>query len=347
MYVGNDEVHNASVVTSAMRVKPGGGCQCPALKLSSLLGRSDVMEERYLRADDGHRIFLRVWQAENPVATVHINHGMAEHSLRYGRFAEYLNGFGLTVYAQDHRGHGFTKEEDEKGWFAEKDGWKTICSDAWTVDKAITNDYPDLPHILFGHSMGSFVARTCLGEHSEAYAAVIICGTGASQGLVGRIGKRIAERHAARIGSRMPDQAMHRLAFGSFCRHFPGEGETAWLTKDTEEARKYEEDPLSGFVCSAQFYADLIEGSFTANSRKLASAIRKDIPMLIISGDEDPVGGYGKGVEKVCRLYRKAGLENVTLRLFKGDRHEILNETDRDDVMRTVSDFIMSVIREF
>ena len=304
------------------------------------------MEERYLTADDGHRIFLRVWKADNAIATVHINHGMAEHSLRYQPFAQYLNALGFSVYAQDHRGHGFTKEEDEKGWFSEHGGWRTVADDAWLVDKAITLEYPSLPHILFGHSMGSFVARTCLSEHSSAYSAAVICGTGASQGIVGKVGKRIAEHRARKYGSKLPDAFMQRLAFGSYVKHFPGEGETGWLSKDKEEVRKYDEDPLCGFICSSQFYADLIEGSFTANDIKRARMIRKDIPVLIVSGTDDPVGDYGKGVEKVYRMYRKAGLENVTLHLFEGDRHEILNETDRDNVMKVISDFMVSVLKD-
>ena len=302
------------------------------------------MEERYLTADDGHRIFLRVWTAENPVAVVHINHGMAEHSLRYDAFAKYLNSNGLTVYAQDHRGHGFTKEEDEKGWFAESDGWKRICRDAWFVDEYIIREYSHLPLILFGHSMGSFVARTCLADHSDSYKAAIICGTGGSQGLVGRIGHFIASRRARKDSGKMPDEFMQRLAFGSFAKHFPGEGETGWLSKDKEEVRKYNEDPLCGFVCSSQFYADLIEGSFTANNADRAAQIRKDIPLLIISGTNDPVGDYGKGVRKVYRMYKNAGIENITLRLFDKDRHEILNETDRDDVMKCILAFIRSVL---
>ncbi len=311
------------------------------------LRREEIMEERYLTADDGHRIFLRVWKCENPVATLHINHGMAEHSLRYSRFAEYMNSLGFAVYAQDHRGHGLTKEEDEKGWFSETGGWRRVVEDAWIVDKSITLDYPDLSHFLFGHSMGSFVTRTCLGLHSSAYDAVVICGTGASQGLIGRIGKKLAEVRARKYGSRMPDEKMEKLAFGSYMKHFPGEGRTAWLSKDKEEVRKYDDDPLCGFVCSSQFYADLIEGSFTANDKKLASAIRKDIPMLIISGRDDPVGDYGHGVEKVCRMYKNAGLKDVRLRLFDGDRHEILNETDRDEVMKSISDFLLSVLKDY
>ncbi len=271
---------------------------------------------------------------------------MAEHSLRYSRFAEYLNKLGFVVYAQDHRGHGLTKEEDEKGWFAESGGWRRVAEDAWIVDKAITNDYPELPHFLFGHSMGSFVTRTCLALHSKSYDAVIICGTGASQGIVGKVGYKIARKRARKNGSRMPDELLDKLAFGSYNKHFPGEGKSAWLSKDKDEVRKYDEDPLCGFICSSQFYADLIEGSFTANDKHLASAIRKDIPMLIISGRDDPVGDYGRGVEKVCRMYKKAGLKDVRLRLFDGDRHEILNETDKEEVMKTISDFLLSVLKD-
>ena len=319
---------------------------CFRVKLLIEAVQEREMEERYLIADDGHRIFLRVWKAEKQIATLHINHGMAEHSLRYQRFAEYLNGFGITVYAQDHRGHGYTLENDEKGWFAETGGWQRIVSDAWFVDELIMQENPDCAHVLFGHSMGSFVTRTCLQKHSESYDAVIICGTGASQGVVGHIGRRIALHRARKRGSKAVDPFMQTLAFGSFVRHFPGEGETGWLSKDREEVGKYDEDPLCGFVCSSQFYADLIEGSFTANDRTLASRIRKDIPMLIISGSDDPVGGYGKGVRKVYKMYKDAGIRDITLRLFEGDRHEILNETDKDDVMKTVSDFILEAIRE-
>ena len=303
------------------------------------------MEERYLRSDDGHRLFLRVWKADNTIATVHINHGMAEHSLRYGAFAEYLNGLGFTVYAQDHRGHGFTKEEDEKGWFSESGGWKSVTEDALAVDRLIESEYPGVPHFLFGHSMGSFIARTCLGLHSEYYAAAVICGTGGSQGIAGKAGRRIALYRARKYGSRMPDPFMNRLAFGSYVKHFPGEGDTAWLSRDREEVRKYDEDPLCGFTCSSGFFADLIEGSFTANSPELARRIRKDIPLFIISGTDDPVGDYGRGVEKVFRLYKKAGIENVSMRLFQGARHELLNETDRDEVMRTISDFLLGVMK--
>ena len=304
------------------------------------------MEQRKLMLSDGHELFYRVWDVPEAKATLHINHGMAEHSLRYSRFAKYLNSLGIAVYAQDHRGHGLTKAEDEKGWFAEKDGWRLVVDDSWELDKAISNDYPQLPHILFGHSMGSFIARVVLSEHSAAFSAVIICGTGASQGLIGKFGKALASHHSRKLGSKMPDQTFERIAFGSYTRHFPGEGNFGWLSRDKEEVRKYEDDPLCGFTCSSGFYCDLLTLIEKANDATMISSIRKDIPIMLISGDKDPVGGYGKGVMKVRRLYKKAGIHDVRLVLLPDDRHEILNELDRDVVEKTMGAFILETIGE-
>ena len=302
------------------------------------------MDERIIQLRDGHPMFFRVWPAAETKATMHINHGMTEHSERYGRFAAYLNSLGITVYAQDHRGHGYTKAEDEKGWFAEHDGWSVIVDDAWALDMLISQEYPHVPHLLFGHSMGSFLVRTLIKSHSQHYAGVIVCGTGASMGLMGKAGKLIAARNARKYGARMPDKLMEKLSFSSYGRHFPGEGQWAWLTKDREAQKAYEDDILCGFTCSSGFYVDLLTGIERANDAKAAEGISKDLPMLIISGDRDPVGAYGKGVRKVFRLYRKAGLGNVRLRLFPDDRHEILNETDSDAVMEEIGRFCLSIM---
>ena len=302
------------------------------------------MDQRSLVLGDGHDLFYRVWDVQDAKATLHINHGMAEHSLRYSRFASYLNSIGIAVYAQDHRGHGYTKEENEKGWFAEHDGWKSVVDDSWELDKVISNDHPDLPHILFGHSMGSFIARIVLSEHSSAFDAAVFCGTGASQGLIGKFGRLIAGRNAKKYGSRMPDPAFENIAFGSYVRHFPGEGRFGWLSKDRTEVEKYENDPLCGFTCSSGFYIDLLTLIEKANDKAAAGGIRKDIPVMVISGDADPVGNYGKGVRKVAAMYRKAGIEDVRLVLFPDDRHEILNETDRDVVEKTIGAFILEVV---
>ena len=302
------------------------------------------MEEKILKLRDGHDLFYRVWRVENPKATLHINHGMAEHSLRYAEFASFMNKDGYTVYCQDHRGHGYTKKDGEEGWFAEKNGWMTICDDSFELDKQISSEYPDIPHLIFGHSMGSFVTRTNIALHSDSYSAAVICGTGGDQGLIGKIGRKLALVRAKHYGSKGKAPIMDKLAFGSFNKRFKSEGPSAWLSSDRKEVEKYISDPLCGFICSNQFYADLIEGSFTANNPDLIRGIRKDLPILFVSGEFDPVGGYSKGVEKAVKLYKDAGIKDVRLILYKNGRHEILNDVMRYDVIKDVSGFYKEII---
>lgn len=303
-----------------------------------------AMEENILKLRDGHDLFYRAWKIENPKATLHINHGMAEHSARYDEFALYMNKEGYSVYCQDHRGHGYTIRDGEEGWFAEKDGWMTICDDSFELDKLIEKENPDISHLIFGHSMGSFVTRTNIALHSESYSAAVICGTGGDQGLIGKVGKKLAQIKAKRHGSRTKAPSLDRLTFGTYNKRFEKEGAMGWLSSDRKEVQKYLDDPFCGFVCSNQFYADLIEGSFTANDYKLIRQIRKDLPILFVSGALDPVGGYSKGVEKAVSLYRKAGIKDVRLEFYKEGRHEILNDTMRADVMDDIAGFYKEVL---
>lgn len=302
------------------------------------------MEEKTLKLRDGKLLFYRVWRVDNPIAALHINHGMAEHSIRYDEFASFMNKAGYTVYCQDHRGHGYTKKEDEEGWFSDHDGWMLICDDSFELDLLISQEYPSIPHLIFGHSMGSFVTRTNISLHSSAYDAAVICGTGGNQGLVGKIGRKLALSRAKIHGSRSKAPMLDYLAFGSFNKKFKGEGPFAWLSSDRKEVQKYIDDPLCGFICSNQFYADLIEGSFMANDPQMIARIRKDLPILFVSGALDPVGGYSKGVESSVSLYRDAGINDVRLKLYKEGRHEILNDVMRHDVMNDVLDFYKEIV---
>ena len=305
----------------------------------------DVMEEKYLVLDDGKKLFYRVWRVEGCVATIHINHGMAEHSLRYDEFAKRMNKEGFTVYAQDHRGHG-KSADGLYGYFSERDGWSRIANDSYQLDKEIEKEYPDLPHFIFGHSMGSFLTRTNIALHSDDYSAAVICGTGGSQGFLGKVGLFIANAHVRRNGGKQKDALLDKLAFGSFNKKFKEEGEFAWLSSDRKEVEKYIADPECGFICTSAFYRDLITGSFTANDKKLASAIRKDLPIMLISGDMDPVGGYSKGVKESYERYKSVGIEDVRLVLMEGGRHEILNDKMRYDVMDHIVSFYKGVLNE-
>ena len=303
------------------------------------------MEERYLTLDDGKKLFYRVWSVDKPVATIHINHGMAEHSKRYDEFARAMNKEGFAVYAQDHRGHG-RSSDGKYGYFADENGWMRICNDSFALDKLIKEEYPERPHFIFGHSMGSFLTRTNIALHSEFYDAAVICGTGGSQGLLGRIGLKIAEMHIRKKGAEEKDSLLDKLAFGSYNKKFKGEGEFAWLSSDRNEVEKYIKDPECGFVCSTSFYRDLITGSFTANDEKLAASIRKDLPIMLISGDMDPVGGYSKGVKESYERYKRLGIKDVRLNLIKDGRHEILNDRMRDEVISKVSAFYKEILDE-
>lgn len=294
---------------------------------------SDIRE---LTCSDGHVLCYRVWIPQGtPVkAVLHILHGMAEHSERYDRFATYLNAKGIAVYAQDHRGHGLTatKNNDQLGWFAEKDGWLRVAGDATELSNAIASDFPKQSLFLMGHSMGSFLARTLMVQHPDVYDGVIIMGTGCSQGLLGKIGKGIARRHVKKNGMHFVDKQIDAMSFGSYNKKIQNPATPFdWLSCDTDEVKKYIDDPFCGFVCTSKFYEDILDGIAFANDGEKARKLPKDLPILIISGDSDPVGNYGKGVRKVFNMYKDVGISDISLYLVKDGRHEILNETSRSE----------------
>ncbi len=290
---------------------------------------------RELVCSDGKRLAYRVWVPDGiqVEAVLLILHGMAEHSLRYDGFATFLNSKGIAVYAPDHRGHGETAQRsgDPLGWFAEREGWQRVISDAYELTNTILADYPRSSLFLLGHSMGSFLARGLMVQHSDLYDGVILMGTGASQGLLGKIGKMIAQNHINKHGSTYPDAMLDKMSFGSYNKKIR-DAKTSfdWLSRDDEQVAKYIEDPLCGFVCSAGFFKDLLDGVELANDAQKARRLPKDLSLLIISGSEDPVGGFSKGVRKVWELYRSCDLSDITLDLVEGARHELLQETNRD-----------------
>ena len=304
------------------------------------------MEERFMTLRDDHRLFYRVWRPEGePIATLHILHGMAEHSLRYNDFALFLNSLGFVVYAQDHRGHGFTKEENERGWFADHDGWQVVSKDSYELDKVIMSEYDQLPHYMMGHSMGSFMARSVITMHPSDFDGLIIMGSGSSKGLIGKVGKALALNMAKKLGPRLPNNKLDKLSFGSFNSKIK-DARTPfdWLSRDEKEVDKYIADPLCGFVCSSVFYADLIDGVEVANNKALMKNIPTSLPILIISGSADPVGNYARGVERFAANYKSAGIKDLTLKLITGARHEILNEIDKKDTYQYIGSWLLDRI---
>ena len=299
------------------------------------------------KADDGLQTYYRVWKPEADdklVGIIHILHGMAEHSGRYEEFATFLTSCGYIVYAQDHRGHGMTAERNHMpyGFFAEQDGWKRIMDDCSMLDQIIMDEQSDeLPFFLLGHSMGSFLARSVMVGHADLFSGVIAMGTGCSQGMAGKFGLWLAKRHVRKLGARTPDAMLEKLSFAFYLKHIPDPRTGSdWLSRDEKMVDRYEHDPQCGFTCTTSFFRDLLTGLAYANDPANAEKLPDDLPILLISGSEDPVGGWSKGVRKVYDLYHEAGIGDLTLHLVEGARHELLNETDREETYRFLLDWM-------
>ncbi|MCR5761624.1 MAG: lysophospholipase [Sphaerochaetaceae bacterium] len=291
--------------------------------------------KNYFVCSDGHKMAYNLWlpSSGKPKAFIQILHGMAEHSDRYARFAKFLNKNGYAVFAGDHRGHGDSIEDGLKGYFTEKDGWDRIAEDASELAAFVTSQHAASTTFLFGHSMGSFLARTVMVNNPQFYTGVVIMGTSASMGLVGKVGKLVCKSQISGKGPKEKGVLMDKLSFGSYNNAFkPVRTDFDWLSRDPREVDKYVADDLCGFVCTNAFYLDLLTGIETANNVRRAKSLPSDLPLLIISGEADPVGANGKGVRKVYDLYKKAGISDVTLKLYPEARHELLNETNRSEV---------------
>lgn len=286
---------------------------------------------------DGTALFVRSWLPDGPPkAIVQLAHGMAEHSARYARFAAALTGAGYAVWAHDHRGHGETSTaRADRGYFADGHGWDTAVDDLEAVAEAARAAHPGLPLFFFGHSMGSLLGRDHVARHGDELAGAIFSGTGGDQGLLGKVGARLAAFEARLRGRRAISPLMNELTFGSYNKAFkPARTDFDWLSRDPAEVDAYLADPRCGEVFTAGFFADLIGG--VNHLTELPGRYRSDLPMLFISGNRDPVGGNGKGVAEVASAIRAGGVTDVTCTLYPGARHELLNDTIRDLVTSDV-----------
>ena len=303
-----------------------------------------MADPRYFVCSDNHKIAYRIWLPDNsktPSAFLQILHGMAEHGSRYERFAKFLNKNGIAVFCHDQRGHGDTASDDEKGWFAEKDGWMRIARDAYELANYISSEYSSPRMFLMGHSMGSFLARTMMILYPNFYCGIIAMGTGSSQGIAGKVGKMIAKHEIKKNGSKTPSELLNKLSFSSYNKKFePTKTAFDWLSCDSLEVEKYVRDSDCGFVCSCGLFYDMIQGIEFANNKEKAERLPKDLPILLISGEQDPVGKFSKGVHKVYELYKAAGIADLSLKLIPEARHEILNEVSRKDTSEYIMDWI-------
>ena len=273
-----------------------------------------------------------------PRAVVQIAHGIAEHIDRYRPFMEFLADNGFVVAGNDHLGHGKSiRVPEEQGFFAEKDGWWRVVDDMDKLHDIMSKEYPELPYVLFGHSMGSFLTRTYLIKHPDKYDAVILSGTGhQSPALV--LGGNAAASVMAKLNGAMGDGTkLDSLAFGTYLSKIENpRTKFDWLSRDAEQVDKYIADPLCGFIGKIGLYRDMMQGiKFITNKNNIAQ-MNKEKPVYFMSGDGDPVGDYGKGVERAYKAFCDAGLHDVFMRLYPGGRHEMLNETNKEQVYQDI-----------
>ena len=273
-----------------------------------------------------------------------IIHGMAEHRARYDEFARYLAGAGYAVYAEDHRGHGETAGAlAEAGHLADSGGWDLVVSDLRKLSTIARENHPDLPLFLFGHSMGSIFARDYLVNEGHSLAGVILSGANGNPGAMLRVGLFLSKRQIARKGARHPSSSLNGLTFGSFNRPFkPAVTEFDWLSRDAEEVAAYVADPYCGFVCTAAFFLDLFTGTQRIYRQDQIRKVPAELPLFFISGEQDPVGSFGKGVKRSADEYRAAGGRDVSVRLYPEARHELLHELNRSEVYEDVLSWLDS-----
>lgn len=296
-------------------------------------------------AGDGTRLFGVIWGDEHrgkPRAVVQIAHGMAEHIRRYHAFAERLVRHGVMVYGHDHRGHGRTASEGGcLGYFADENGFETVVGDMVAVTQQIQDKHPGVPVFLFGHSMGSSLSLRYMQLYGQRLAGVILSGSGWFSNLQLALGEWLAAREVRRMGRRAPSHLLHQLTFGGFNRAFrPTRTEMDWLSRDVAEVDKYLADPLCGNVHTAGFFHDYFHGLRVLQRPAEMARIPKALPVLLISGADDPVGNRGRGVQRLAHALRRAGVNDVRLRLYPGARHELLNETCREEVWADVLNWL-------
>ena len=292
-------------------------------------------------------VYARCWMPENPKAIFQIVHGMAEHGERYEDFAKYLCENGFAVLVDDHVGHGKSvKGDKDLGYFGENGGWDAFVEDERALSELIKAEFPYLPVIFFGHSMGSFIAREYLRRYGsdERIKGGIICGT-SGKNPAAAIAIILAGTIAKSKGSRHRSEFINKIAFGPYNNKCEKRTPFDWLSTDTAQVDKYIADKYCGFLFTAAGYKDLFTILNKVSGKDWFESVNPDLPLLITSGEDDPVGAYGKGVKQVYNDLKAADKKDVTLKLYAGMRHEILNEVENKTVYEDIAAWALSKIK--
>lgn len=302
------------------------------------------MKENKIASSDGkNMLHVYIWEPEEkPVAILQISHGMCEHMKRYDDFANYMNANGVLVIGNDHLGHGNTaKDDNDLGYFGPGKS-KTVVDDLNEVTKFAKANYgDDLPYFLFGHSMGSFMARRYIMTYGSKLTGAIISGTGSQPGIVLAGGKMVAGIIGAIKGDRYRSPLLKGMAFGAYNKRIDNPRTVSdWLSKDEQIVDIYENDKFCKYDFTVDGYKTLFDSISFIQQTENIKKIPKNLPIFFISGTEDPVGNYGKGVEEVFDSYEAAGITDLEIMLYHDGRHEMLNEIEREGVYEDINNWI-------
>ena len=270
----------------------------------------------------------------------HIVHGMTEYIDRYEWFMQKIAQVGYLCYGFDNLGHGYTANSDsELGFIASNDGYKLLVEDVIKFHNAVNEEYKSDNYILMGHSMGSFIVRLAAEKYGDIIKKLIVCGTGGPMAiapvglaLVMLIKKIYGEKHCSAF--------LDKLIFGAYNIGFEGISKYDWLTKDRAIIEKYAKDKFCTFKFTASALEDLLKLTILSNRERWFTNLRKDLPMLLVSGDKDPVGNKGRGVKKVFKKLLASEIKDVNMYLYPDCRHEILNDSCKTEVFSDIIEFI-------
>lgn len=294
--------------------------------------------QMFIKGKDGQEIFLRIWDnVTKPKGVVQIFHGMAEHSGRYENFTNFLNNKGIIVFADDHRGHGETAIKNGQLGYLGKDGFNNIVEDEYIITNYIKELYKDVPVYIFAHSFGSFIGQEYIIRYSSEVNGIILSGSAKNDGADVKTGIFVSTIQSKFISDRKAAKFIDNFAFGGFNKNIDNpKTKVAWLTRDEEEQKKYINDKFCTFVPTIDFYRNLFLGLHELYKIDRLKNINKKLPILILSGEKDPVGKNGESVKRLYEQYKNLEIEDVNIKLFEDCRHELLNEINKEEIMEFI-----------
>lgn len=298
-------------------------------------------EEGTILSTTGDKLTKLVWRPKGtPKGVVQLTHGMAEHIRRYDSLAQALTAAGFAVAGHNHLGHG--EAAATQGYFAGKGGWDALLADIHHIRQDTEKEYPGLPYFLLGHSAGSFLVRCYLFSHSQGLRGAVLTGTGDFSKTEIRLGLLLSEMLILLGRGRRPARLVDTLAFSANNKPFqPAKTPFDWLSRDMEQVQAYANDPMCGFLFTARAYHDMFEGMKRMADPDSIKAMDKDLPILFQSGSRDSVGRNGAGLQLVADAFRNAGMKDITIKLYPEARHEVFNETNRQEVYTDLINWLL------